>query len=82
MAELAIGTLLIPVGLTTVISYFLAWVYRNDYHPKKMLMAYGGYFIPLVVLGLILHLHLVLIIGIYLFGLIVGLFRNNYYFNE
>ncbi|MBL1229765.1 hypothetical protein IW492_11035 [Enterococcus sp. BWB1-3] len=63
-------------------SYFLAWFYRNNYDPQKILVAYALYLIPFIILGLLLQLKLILIIGIYLFGLVVVIFRNNTYFNE
>ena len=38
--------------LTILVAYLLAWFYRNDYDPMKMINAYLIYSLPLFLLGL------------------------------
>ncbi|MCL2677217.1 MAG: hypothetical protein FWF14_05020 [Streptococcaceae bacterium] len=67
---------------TIVVAYIIAWFYRNDYEPRRYLKAYLIYGVPLLIVGLILHVKIILIIGIYLFGSIVLVFRNQHYFDK
>lgn len=82
MSDLSTMSLLLPTMITVAVSYFIAWFYRNDYDPKKMLIAYLIYVVPMGALGYFVHLNVVLVIGIYLFGGIVLIFRNSTYFNR
>ncbi|MBO0451361.1 hypothetical protein [Candidatus Enterococcus murrayae] len=82
MGEIPTLSLLSTVLVTVAISYFVAWFYRNHYNPQKMLIAYLVYALPLSILGYFLHLNFILIVGIYLFGGIILIFRNSTYFNQ
>ncbi|PCR99311.1 hypothetical protein RT41_GL001952 [Lactococcus fujiensis JCM 16395] len=44
--------------------------------------AYAIYVLPYLILSLFLHIKVILIIGIYLFGIIVLVFRNQHYFDK
>lgn len=67
---------------TVVASYVIAWYYRDDYDPKKMLLSYLAYLIPLSIMGFFFKLNLILIVGIYFFGGVVLIFRDSTYFNR
>lgn len=82
MADVATFSLLIPFIVTIISAYLIAWFYRNDYDPKKMLIAYLVYLFPLVILGYFLQLGLILSLAIYVFGGIMTIFRNSTYFNQ
>lgn len=68
--------------LTVVVAYFIAWAYREEYDPMKYVRAYAIYVLPYLILSLFLHIKVILIIGIYLFGIIVLVFRNQHYFDK
>ena len=68
--------------LTILVAYLLAWFYRNDYDPMKMIRAYLIYGLPLFLLGFLLQVRLILILGTYIFGVIILIFRNQHYFDQ
>lgn len=68
--------------LTILVAYAIAWFYRDDYDPMKMLKAYFFYGLPFLALSLFLHIRLILIIGMYILGLIILVFRNQHYFDH
>ncbi|MDR0299908.1 MAG: hypothetical protein LBI13_07535 [Streptococcaceae bacterium] len=67
---------------TFLIAYLIAWILRDEYNPIKYIRVYGIYILPLVILGLLLRIPLILIFGIYLFGAVVLVFRNQHYFDK
>jgi len=68
--------------LTIIVAYVIAWFYRNDYDPMKMIKAYLIYVLPFLVISVLLHVKIMLIIGIYILGLIILVFRNQHYFDH
>lgn len=68
--------------LTILVAYLLAWFYRNDYDPMKMIRAYLIYGLPLFLLRFLLQVRLILIFGTYIFGVIILIFRNQHYFDQ
>lgn len=74
--------LILMTLVTVVASYSIAWYFRDDYDPKKMLLWYLAYLAPLSIMGFVFHLNLILIVGIYLFGGIILIFRDSTYFNR
>lgn len=68
--------------LTIIVAYVIAWFYRNDYDPMKMIKAYLIYVLPFLVISVLLHVKIMLIIGIYILGLIILIFRNQHYFDH
>ncbi|GFH41560.1 hypothetical protein Hs30E_01110 [Lactococcus hodotermopsidis] len=82
MAEIPTGPLLAMFVLTIIVSYAIAYHYRQDYDPKKMIIAYLIYLAPFALVAFLFKLKLILIIGLYVFGAVVLVFRNSKYFNE
>lgn len=68
--------------LTILVAYLIAWFYRNDYDPMKMINAYLIYSLPLFLLGLFIHVRIILIFGTYILGMIILIFRNQHYFDR
>ncbi|AYG02021.1 hypothetical protein D7I46_12810 [Lactococcus allomyrinae] len=68
--------------LTIIVAYVIAWLYRNDYDPMKMIKAYLIYALPFLMISMLLHVKIMLIIGIYILGLIILVFRNQHYFDH
>lgn len=68
--------------LTILVAYLLAWFYRDDYDPMKMIRAYLIYGLPFFLLGFLLQVRLILIFGTYIFGVIILIFRNQHYFDQ
>lgn len=68
--------------LTILVAYLLAWFYRNDYDPMKMIRAYLIYGLTFFLLGFLLQVRLILIFGTYIFGVIILIFRNQHYFDQ
>lgn len=68
--------------LTILVAYLLAWFYRNDYDPMKMIRAYLIYGLRFFLLGFLLQVRLILIFGTYIFGVIILIFRNQHYFEQ
>nr|WP_269438745.1 hypothetical protein [Lactococcus cremoris] len=68
--------------LTILVAYLLAWFYRNDYDPMKMINAYLIYSLPFFLLGLFIHVRIILIFGTYILGMIILIFRNQHYFDR
>lgn len=68
--------------LTILVAYLLAWFYRNDYDPMKMINAYLIYSLPLFLLGLFIHVRIILTFGTYILGMIILIFRNQHYFDR
>ena len=68
--------------LTILVAYLLAWFYRNDYDPMKMINAYLIYSLPLFLFGLFIHVRIILIFGTYILGMIILIFRNQHYFDR
>ncbi|MFC4653258.1 hypothetical protein ACFO26_10110 [Lactococcus nasutitermitis] len=68
--------------LTVIVAYGIAWYYRTDYEPAKMIKAYLIYAPIFAVISIFLQLKIVLIIGIYIFGAVILIFRNQHYFDK
>ena len=68
--------------ITILVACLIAWHYRNDYEPLHYFKAYLIYALPFLGVSLIFHLKIVLIIGIYIFGMIILIFRNQHYFDK
>lgn len=68
--------------LTIAVAYGIAWGYRNDYDGLKMLKMYLIYGLPFSILSIFLHIKIMLIIGIYILGGIILIFRNQHYFDH
>lgn len=82
MAELPTASLLSLVVGTTLVSYGIAYYYRKDYDPQKMLQAYLIFLLPFVAVAGMMKLTIILSLGIYLYGGIVLIFRNSHYFDQ
>ncbi|MDR0199931.1 MAG: hypothetical protein LBI43_05070 [Streptococcaceae bacterium] len=68
--------------ITLVVAYGIAWYYREEYNPMHYLRAYALYALPYALAALVLHMRPMLILGIYLFGGIILVFRNQHYFDH
>ncbi|PAB01428.1 hypothetical protein AKL21_05365 [Enterococcus canintestini] len=68
--------------VTVITSYSIAWYFRDDYDPKKMLLWYLVYVAPLSILGFLFRLNVILVVGIYFFGGVILVFRDSNYFNR
>lgn len=68
--------------LTITAVYLIAWIFKDKYDLRYYLKAYLLYFVPFVVLGIVLKLGIMLILGIYLFGAVILIFRNQHYFDK
>jgi hypothetical protein len=67
---------------TIIVVYLIAWFLREDYGAKRTVRAYLIYIFPCFLTGLILRVNIVLIVGIYLFGAVILVFRNQHYFDR
>ncbi|GAB2022407.1 hypothetical protein RyT2_14810 [Pseudolactococcus yaeyamensis] len=81
MDKIPTAPLLILFVLTIIVSYWIAYHFRDDYDPKKMFQAYLIYLVPFALLAVGLKMKLILSVGIYVFGAIVLVFRNSHYFD-
>ncbi|MDN6900943.1 hypothetical protein EVC35_08095 [Oenococcus sicerae] len=74
---------LVILIVTFVVAYLISYHFRNNYDPKPLICAYMVYAPLLLILNLVfLHLKWILVVGIYLTGFVVLLYRSNHYFNE
>jgi hypothetical protein len=80
LSKISTGALALLLILTIVAIYVLAYHFRNDYDPKRLIKSYAVFFLPLLGVGLLLHIQVILIAGIYLAGIFVLVFRSNHYF--
>lgn len=83
LSKIDSGALLLLFLLTVVVSWLLAWYFRDQYGTRSLIRAYLVYGIIQLFLGLIIWgLPFVLVIGIYLLGALLTAFRSNTYFYE
>ena len=82
MDKLPTISLLSLLVITFAVAYYIAWRYRDDYDAKRLIKPYLIYAPFLLIGGLILQVSWLLIIGFYLFGLVVLIFRSQHYFNK
>lgn len=80
--NLSTWSLIVPLIITVLVSYGIAWYYRENYDPKYYLKAYAFYTILFLITSPIWHIPFILILGILLLGAVVLIFRNQYYFDE
>lgn len=75
--------LLLLFILALIVGFFLAWRFKKMYDPSHVIKAYLIYGIIHFFLGvLIFKVVFVIVIGSYLFGGILMIFRSNHYFYE
>ena len=65
-----------------LLAYFLAWLGRNDYDFSKIARLYGVIGGILCLLSSFFLVNWVLAIGLFLFGFVVLVFRNQHYFDS
>jgi len=82
LAQLSMTTLAFAVIVTFLTSYALAYFYRNVYDFVPVLRKFGFYSIPFFAIFGLLHVKVILLVGIYLFGFVILIFRSNNYFNQ
>lgn len=82
LAKIPVIPLVTIFIITIIAAYVIAWYYREEYDPMRYIKAYLIYAIPFLILSLVLHVNIVLIIGTYLFGAVVLVFRNQHYFDH
>lgn len=69
--------------LAMAVGYFLAWFFRNKYNAVFLIRSYLIYGIIHLLLGiLVFKVAIVIIIGSYLLGVVVTIFKSNRYFYE
>lgn len=81
LVEINTQALFLLVVLAWASASLIAWKWRNEYQAAKIIREYA-YYAPLhLIVGFVfLNAAIVLVIGSYLMGLIVLLFRSNNYF--
>lgn len=82
MTNISTPVLVFLFVLTIIVSYGIAYYYKEDYDPKKMFKAYLFYLIPITLITVITNLSIVLAVSFYLFGGVVLIFRNSHYFDQ
>jgi hypothetical protein len=65
-----------------LLDYFLAWLGRNDYDFSKIARLYGVIGGIFCLLSSFFLVNWVLAIGLFLFGFVVLVFRNQHYFDS
>ncbi|WP_270516936.1 hypothetical protein [Lactococcus petauri] len=80
--NLSTWSLLSPLVMTVLVSYAIAWYYRENYDPKYYLRAYIVYTIAFLTTSPVWHIPLILSLGIILLGAVVLIFRNQHYFDK
>ncbi|MCI2169991.1 hypothetical protein [Schleiferilactobacillus perolens] len=80
LSKISTGSLALLLMLTIAAIFWIAHHFRNDYDPKRLIKSYAIFFLPLLAVGLLLHIQVVLIVGIYLAGVFLLVFRSNHYF--
>lgn len=65
-----------------LLAYFLAWLGRNEYDFLKVARLYGAIGGIFCLLSSFFLVNWVLAVGLFLFGFIVLVFRNQHYFDS
>ncbi|AZZ61028.1 hypothetical protein DSM07_06790 [Oenococcus sp. UCMA 16435] len=81
LAHIPTLPLLAVLLITIFLAYYLPYHFRDVYDPVPITKFYALYLIVILLANLIIfHVRWILVLGIYLMGILILVFRSNHYF--
>lgn len=82
LTQLNMATLVSAFMTTIFVSYLLAYFNREEYDLLPVSKKYAIYAMPFFLVFWLLQVPFILLIGIYLAGFVILMFRSNHYFQK